>query len=314
MKSPIAALSLSAALLAGCVQPVVVQRPAPAAEAQDEVLAPPLPRFLSIADCEQAYGPGACGTGAVVYASAGIAAPPDAQTWFIPVGFSVMTGVLTHAYFAPPARYVVGIPYQVYVTPVVIERYRVVTPYAIERYHAAPPMVREGLMRRGPAVYDVNRRVIVDRPLPPVRGNSDPRRTIQDVPPHPQQPGQPQPVRPGSPGSMQPPGQLQPGQAPPGRPGQQLPPSAVTPPSTPAAPMAPQPGGPRSQPLQAPTPPQQAPQPQPAQPPQPVKRPPPAPAAAPAPAPKVVKCTAKDRPVFEASGSCPGGSRPLPSR
>ena len=85
----------------------------PAAVASDEVdLVPPVPSFVSVRDCELAYGPGACGTGAAVYERANIAVPVGAEAWFVPFAFGAMTGVLLNDYFAPPGIYVADVEYR----------------------------------------------------------------------------------------------------------------------------------------------------------------------------------------------------------
>lgn len=216
----LAALALSVTIT-GCVQPMVVANPGGGmgyTQAVDETdLTPPLPRFVSLWDCEQAYGVGACGTGAQVYRSVNMAPPHDASAWFIPFGFGVMTGVLTHAFFAPPTRYIVGRPYHVYTQPVVVKRYREVTPIVIRRYHSAPPYIREDIDRRGPwhdhdsrrfraepprTVYPAN--PVYVPPQPPVQRPGSDRG-------HGSQGGQPQPGWPVvPPPQAQPPGVQQP--------------------------------------------------------------------------------------------------------
>lgn len=162
-------------MVSGCVQSGVVRyvpvsaRYEPVSTAvqydvQADLLLPPLPRFRFLADCEQAYGVSACGSGVQVYASTGIAPPDHAHFWFIPYHYRLMTGVLMHAYFTPPVRYVSGIPYRSYVSSHSIERYRMVTPVVMSRYYAAPPSVRQNVLHRGPVAYGEPRRPIIEKP------------------------------------------------------------------------------------------------------------------------------------------------------
>jgi hypothetical protein len=171
------ALTATAALavLGGCVQPINAYPPAvsyPASYPEQELI-PPLPSFVSLADCELAYGLGGCGTGYAVYSQQlrlgqqGYRIPPNANDWYIPFAFGMMSGVLINAYFAPPTRYVVGVSYRNYLAPTVVQRYQVVTPVVIQQYYAAPPMVRTEIFRRGPGFYDSRRGQIIERPLAP---------------------------------------------------------------------------------------------------------------------------------------------------
>jgi hypothetical protein len=118
---------------------------------------PPPPTFSSLADCERAFGPGQCRTGDEIFgrhAPAGTPVPPPIAQSYMPYAYSGMTGALAYGYLAPPGAYVVGVPYQSYVAPVVVSRYQVITPLVIQRYHARPVYVRETLIQRGPVVYD----------------------------------------------------------------------------------------------------------------------------------------------------------------
>jgi hypothetical protein len=162
-------------MVSGCVQSGVVRyvpvsaRYEPVSTAvqydvQADLLLPPLPRFLFLADCEQAYGVSACGSGVQVYAGTGIAPPHHAHSWFIPYHYRLMTGVLMHAYFTPPGRYVYGIPYRTYVSSHSIEHYRKVTPVVMSRYYAAPPSVRENVLHRGPVSYGEPRHPVMETP------------------------------------------------------------------------------------------------------------------------------------------------------
>jgi hypothetical protein len=172
-----ATVALVILTLFGCVQPVPVYQPVPgpvgpaaapvAAPGDADVetdLVPPVPTFTTVADCEMAYGPGACGSGAAVYGQANLAPPPDAGTWFMPFAFGVMTGVLVNRFYAPPTVYVADVRYSQFIAPVVIEKYRIVTPATVRFYHAAPLGHRQSVMRTGPVRYAPRRGEFVGNP------------------------------------------------------------------------------------------------------------------------------------------------------
>lgn len=164
--------------LTGCVVPVQTSASRPAvtpsypaypsypgtAEAEEVDLVPPVPTFLSISDCEMAYGPGACGSGAQIYASANLAAPMSAGNWYMPFAFGTMTGVLLNHYYAAPTRYIPAYQYRSFVSPVVVQRYTVVTPRVIEVYRGAPHAARQEAMGHGPVRFAPSRGVITSRP------------------------------------------------------------------------------------------------------------------------------------------------------
>ena len=68
-------LTLLCSALWGCAGPLVIE---PLEEF--DVMAP-LPTFLTLQDCELAYGKGACGTGSQVYGQVNLASPSDAHHW-----------------------------------------------------------------------------------------------------------------------------------------------------------------------------------------------------------------------------------------
>jgi hypothetical protein len=163
---------------------------------------PPPPTFSSLADCERAFGPGQCRTGDEIFgrhAPAGTPVPPPIAQSYMPYAYSGMTGALAYGYLAPPGAYVVGVPYQSYVAPVVVSRYQVITPLVIQRYHARPVYVRETLIQRGPVVYDRYRYAPPPpRPPaparvapPPIQPYSAPRPAASSVAPAPPPPPRP---------------------------------------------------------------------------------------------------------------------------
>ncbi len=129
--------------------------------ADDEInIVPPVPSFVSVTDCELAYGVGACGTGGAVYESAGIVVPADANSWYIPYSFGVMTGVLLNHYFAPPAAYVVGVQYRTFTATKVINNYKVINQTTINNYRTAPATAQTAAMRAGPVRYSQSRGIV----------------------------------------------------------------------------------------------------------------------------------------------------------
>ena len=139
---------IAAALLVACAAPP--QQTSPSGQAyqgpantSDEVdLVPPPPTFQTTVDCELAYGQGACGTGADVYAAAKLPPPENAAGWYAPMAYRNMTGVLENRYYAAPGVYVASMPYGTFVSPVVVQRYRVVDRSVIEVYRRAPLSIR----------------------------------------------------------------------------------------------------------------------------------------------------------------------------
>lgn len=191
------AVAIAGAYTSACT--TVVRAPAvyapPSAVASDEVdLVPPVPTFVSVQDCELAYRPGACGTGAVVYERANIAVPVGAEGWFVPFAFGAMTGVLLNDYFAPPGVYVADFEYRSFTSTTVIEHYRTVNRTTINNFHQALPNARAQAQRSGPVRYS------------PSRGSvTGPARFAGTVPSHNQtsyHPGTPgTPVQPANPGA-----------------------------------------------------------------------------------------------------------------
>ena len=98
----------------------------------------PLPTFLTLQDCELAYGKGACGTGSQVYGQVNLASPPDAYHWYMPYSFGTMTGALLNDYYAQPGIYLAKTPYWSYVQPATIQRYALINPRTVGLYRAGP--------------------------------------------------------------------------------------------------------------------------------------------------------------------------------
>ena len=163
------ALTMFCTALGGCVvappmiqQPYDGRQPMPApSEAWPPVeqteLIPPLPTFLTLRDCELAYGPGACGIGSSVYGQASLAPPPDAYNWYMPYSFGTMTGALLHDHYAPPGIYRAQVPYWSYLQPVVIQRYALVDPRTVQIYRSAPLVTQQHIITIGPAPYPLQR-------------------------------------------------------------------------------------------------------------------------------------------------------------
>jgi len=125
------ALTLFCIALGGCV---ALQSHHPLEESEG---IPPLPTFLTVHECEMAYGAGACGTGSQVYGQASLAAPPDAYNWYMPYSFGTMTGALLHDHYAPPGVYRAQVPYWSYLQPPVVQRYALVNPQTVSVYRSA---------------------------------------------------------------------------------------------------------------------------------------------------------------------------------
>jgi hypothetical protein len=200
---PWAPLILAALLVQGCAvapvqftrayepppvvpAPVAAVPPAPVQAASDEVdLMPPLPSFTTLADCESAYGPNACGNGQAVYLSAGITAPVGSDAWFIPYAFGAMTGVLINHYFAPPAPFVARVDYHAFTARVVVNRYKVINRTQIDRYRHAPAEVRSRLAHIGPGRYSPSRGVVTHKLAPttaPRLASAAPHRPVEAAP------------------------------------------------------------------------------------------------------------------------------------
>lgn len=117
--------------------------------AQDEIV-PPLPRFTSISECEQAYGAGACGTGQQVYAQNNMSAPQGSGDWVIPFAFGAMTGALLNQHFMAPMPYSYGMNYGGYTSPASINRYTSVNKTVVNNYNSAPAAKQQQAIRSGP--------------------------------------------------------------------------------------------------------------------------------------------------------------------
>jgi hypothetical protein len=160
MNKLLLAAALTGALLSGCATtyPAVSAYPPPAEIASDEIdLQPPVPSFTTVADCELAYGVGACGTGAALYQTAGIMVPVDAYGWYAPYAFGVMTGVLVNHYFAPPGVYVAGVQYRSFTSTTVVNSYKVINQTTINNFKQAPLSARNQALRSGPVGYSQSR-------------------------------------------------------------------------------------------------------------------------------------------------------------
>jgi hypothetical protein len=147
---------------------VPLQAPTPvppaAQSVTDEVdVLPPLPRFTTLADCENAYGADNCATGETVYANAELAPPPGSGEWFIPYEFEVMTGVLTHRYFATPAPFRAGVDYGAFTDRVALYHYQTINRSQIDCYRQVPAEVRARLVHSGPARFSPSRGMITGR-------------------------------------------------------------------------------------------------------------------------------------------------------
>ena len=165
------ALPLFCAALGGCaIAPRWVQ---PFDES--EVIAP-LPTFVSVHDCELAYGAGACGTGSQVYGQASLAAPPGADQWYMPYSFGPMTGALLHDHYTPPGPYLAQAPYWSFVQPAMVQRYALVTPQTLrfDRSDQHPfqggahaPSAWQWQLRREPAMRPAYPRLLNPPPVAP---------------------------------------------------------------------------------------------------------------------------------------------------
>lgn len=153
--------------LAGCVTSTrIADLPQPQlADDQEEVdVIPPVPTFLTPEDCELAYGSGACGSGAQIYAKTGLVAPAGAGVWYAPFAFGAMSGVLVNRYYAKPTIYISTIRYRSFISPVVVEKYRHVTRSHMEIYDRAPHSVKSQAIISGPARYKPPQVVMTNRP------------------------------------------------------------------------------------------------------------------------------------------------------
>jgi len=189
-ESRLLALTLFCTALGGCVAPQLL-RPL-----EESEVIPPLPTFLTVQDCEMAYGAGACGTGSQVYGQASLAAPPDALNWYMPYSFGTMTGALLHDHYAPPGIYLAQVPYRSYLQPAVIQRYALVNPQNIRFYRSAPHPFQGGA-HSPPAWHWQPRSDLTTRHSVPRQLNLPPMPPMQSMPPVPlTKPAQPIPQKP----------------------------------------------------------------------------------------------------------------------
>ena len=187
------ALTLFCTALGGCVAPQLL------GPLEESEVIPPLPTFLTVQDCEMAYGAGACGTGSQIYGQASLAAPSNASSWYMPHSFGAMTGALLHDHYAPPGIYLAQVPYRSYLQPSVIQRYAMVNPQNVRFYRSAPHPFQGGA-HSPPAWhwqprYDPMMRYSAPRQLnlPPM----PPMPPMQSMPPVPlTKPAQPVPQKP----------------------------------------------------------------------------------------------------------------------
>lgn len=195
-ESRLLALTLFCTALGGCVAPQL-RRPL-----EESEVIPPLPTFLTVHECEMAYGLGACGTGSQVYGQASLAAPPDAYNWYMPYSFGTMTGALLHDHYAPPGIYLAQVPYGSYLQPAVIQRYALVNPQTVRIYRSAPQPFQGGArppqpppawrwqtrperVMRVPEPFPSNPALIPS--TPPIPQKPSPMPAFVNPPPHPGQ-------------------------------------------------------------------------------------------------------------------------------
>jgi hypothetical protein len=141
----------------------VSAEPASTSNSDEVDLIPPVPSFLSVEDCDQAYADaaGGCASAAAVYTSVGLTPPPGASTWFIPFAFGAMTNVLLQNYFAVPAPYIFGVLYDPFTTLAVINNYKQITRRTIDAYYRAPLSVQAQVRKAGLARYSTTRKTVV---------------------------------------------------------------------------------------------------------------------------------------------------------
>lgn len=132
---------LAVILLSGCA-PVVYQMPYGEAAQAEVELVPPVPTFISLSDCERAYGLSSCGTGQVIYTQANLAPPPDSAGWYMPFAFGVMTGVLVNQFYSPPTVYIQEYRYRQYLSPTYVSYYRRINTVQVTHYRNAPIAVQ----------------------------------------------------------------------------------------------------------------------------------------------------------------------------
>ena len=184
------ALPLFCTALGGCIAPRMVQ------SLEEFEVIPPLPTFLTVHDCELAYGMGTCGTGSQVYWQASLAAPPDAYHWYMPYSFGTMARALLHDHYAPPGIYLAQVPYWSYLQPAVAQRYALVSPQTVMFYRSAPQPLLGGAQSspawqrqprpepetRPPVPFPLN---LLAKPAQPIRQKPSPMPALVNPPPHP---------------------------------------------------------------------------------------------------------------------------------
>ena len=153
---------------------------------------PPLPSFVSLDECEKAYGSGACSTAARVYAQNERylhAMPADAGSWYIPYAYGSIEPVMARAYFAPPAFYVASRPDRYRLSPAVVYHPRRFDPAVMRQHPITPPGARQWVAPRAPAGHE---RGPPERRLPPGSTPPGAPRTSGEV----RHPGSVQPSKP----------------------------------------------------------------------------------------------------------------------
>jgi len=146
-------VALALILLSGCA-PVAYQIPDGETTQAEVELVPPVPTFISLSDCERAYGLSSCGTGQVIYTQANLAPPPESASWYMPFAFGVMTGVLVNQFYSPPTVYIQDYRYRRYLSPTYISYYRRINTVQVTHYRNAPIAVqRSTFTSSGPVRY-----------------------------------------------------------------------------------------------------------------------------------------------------------------
>ena len=138
-------IAIALILLGGCA-PVAYQMPDGEAAQVEVELAPPVPTFISLSDCERAYGLSSCGTGQVIYTQANLTPPPESASWYMPFAFGVMTGVLVNQFYSPPTVYIQDYRYRQYLSPYYVSYYRRVNTVQVTYYRNAPIAVQRSTL------------------------------------------------------------------------------------------------------------------------------------------------------------------------
>ena len=176
-------IALVAILLSGCA-PVTYQTPFGEAPPTEVELVPPVPTFVSLGDCEMAYGPGACGTGQISYQQVNLVPPPGAGSWYMPVAFGAMTGVLVNQFYSPPTVYISGYRYRDYLSYGYASHYRGLTAAGVNYYRNAPIWVqRSALINGQPVRYTPSARPVTAPAQAPRPGAAPVTRPTAGTPP-----------------------------------------------------------------------------------------------------------------------------------